>query len=142
MMEQEPQWMAIARREIGVKEKPGTLHHPRILEYQDHTKMIEGADEVPWCSAFVCWVMDTAGFQSTKSSAARSWAKWGKELAEPQYGCVVVLQRASADNPHAAHVGLYFGESPDDGSIMVLGGNQANQVCIKHYAKEQVIAYQ
>lgn len=137
--ELDPVWMARARREIGVKERPGAEHHPRILEYQEATKLLEGADEVPWCSAFVCWVMEQTGIRSTRSAAARSWLKWGKPLDNPLPGCVVVLSRKSADNPKSGHVGLYV--RTDGHDVIVLGGNQGNQVCVRPYAESRVLGY-
>jgi uncharacterized protein (TIGR02594 family) len=133
----DPVWMARARREIGVKERPGAEHHPRILEYQSATRFVEGADEVPWCSAFVCWVMEQTGIASTRSAAARSWLKWGKALEQPVPGCVVVLTREG--HPGSGHVGFYVRTEGE--RVLVLGGNQANQVCVRPYAASRVLAY-
>ncbi len=138
----EPDWLLRARREIGIKEKVGPADHPRILQYFAETKIAPAMhhDSVPWCSAFACWVMEQSGIRSTRSAAARSWLTWGKPLDKPQKGCIVVFERKSADNPNAAHVAFYVGEA-EDGSILVLGGNQANQVCIRPYAKDRLIGY-
>jgi len=136
----EPVWMLRARREIGVKEIAGVKHHPRILEYQDATRFIEGADEVPWCSAYACWVMEGSDIASTRSAAARSWLKWGKALAEPRKGCIVVLDRHSDTNPNAAHVAFYVGTGAD-GKLLLLGGNQRNKVCVQPYDADRVLAY-
>lgn len=137
----EPTWLMRARREIGIKEIVGLKHHPRILEYHNATRLHAKEDEVAWCSAFVCWVMEGSGIASTRSAAARSWLGWGLDLSEPRPGCVVVLERHTKDNPNAAHVGIYVGPGEEVGTIMVLGGNQSNQVCIKSYTKERVMAY-
>lgn len=138
-LDEEPIWMARARREIGVKERPGKAENTRILEYHAATRLQAKADEVPWCSAFVCWVMEGTDIASTRSAAARSWLTWGRGLTKPQLGCVVVFSRASADNPNAAHVAFYAGEQ--DGKILALGGNQANSVCIRAYDADRVRAY-
>ncbi len=135
----EPIWMARARREIGVKERPGQQHNTRILEYHNATRLHADEDEVPWCSAFVCWVMEGSDIASTRSAAARSWLAWGEKLDAPRAGCVVILSRHSPDNPKSAHVGFYVGG--DDHSIHVLGGNQANQVCVRAYEKDRVLGY-
>lgn len=134
-------WMARARREIGIKERVGHKHNPRILEYHSATRLHADEDEVPWCSSFVCWVMEGSDIASTRSAAARSWLAWGTDLAEPRYGCIVVLERKMMANPNAAHVGFYVGPGDTDGSIQVLGGNQANQVCIRLYERSKVLAY-
>lgn len=136
----EPVWMMRARREIGVKEKRGPADHPRILEYHAATRLHAKADEVPWCSAFCCFVMEGCDIASTRSAAARSWLSWGKELKEPRVGAIVVFTRESADNPNSAHVAFYAGED-EQGRVLALGGNQANQVCIRPYDKSRVLAY-
>lgn len=138
-MDDEPVWLARARRELGVKEKPGLAHHPRILEYLATTRITPKLhqDETPWCSAFVCWVMEGCGIPSTRSAAARSWGRWGKTLTRPAPGCVVVLRRT--DNPAHGHVGFYLGHAGHD--IEVLGGNQRNAVSIQMYPEARVLTY-
>lgn len=142
MDDMEPVWLARARREIGVKEKPGALHHPRIVEYLSATRITPKMhqDETPWCSAFACWVMEGCDIASTRSAAARSWLKWGEQLAAPKPGAIAVLTRPTADNPGSGHVGFYVGED-GDGNVLLLGGNQANMVCVRPYPKSRVISY-
>lgn len=135
----EPDWLMRARREIGVKERPGEKHHPRILEYHAATRLHAVADEVPWCSAFACWVMEQSGIASTRSASARSWLGWGQPLLVPMPGCIVVLERPTADNPGSGHVAFYLGQQ--DGKLLLLGGNQANQVCMRPYPEDRVIGY-
>lgn len=141
MNDLDPVWMARARREIGVKEVVGPGDHPRIQQYLAATKIAPRLqrDETPWCSAFVCWVMEETGISSTRSAAARSWLKWGEAIKVPRVGCITVFNRQSADNPNAAHVAFYVGEQ--DGKILVLGGNQANRVCIREYDKDRLLGY-
>lgn len=138
-MDDDPVWFARAQREIGVKERAGMADHPRILEYHAATKLHAKHDEVPWCSAFVCWVMEGTDIASTRSAAARSWLTWGRKLDKPQRGCVVVLDRRSDDNPKAAHVAFYLGDEGD--SVRLLGGNQGNAVSTRLYPKSRVLGY-
>jgi uncharacterized protein (TIGR02594 family) len=138
-MDDDPVWLARAQREIGIKERPGLADHPRILEYHGATKLHAKHDEVPWCSAFVCWVMEGTDIPSTRSAAARSWLTWGRKLDKPQRGCVVVLDRRSDDNPKAAHVAFYLHDEGD--SVRLLGGNQGNAVSTKLYPKSRVLGY-
>lgn len=139
-MSDEPIWITRARREVGVKERPGTAENPRILEYHATTRLRAKRDEVPWCSAFVCWVFEGLGIASTRSAAARSWATWGRALAKPEPGCVVVLDRQAPDNPNAAHVGFYLGDDGPD-RILVLGGNQGNAVSVRPYPRAKVLGW-
>jgi uncharacterized protein (TIGR02594 family) len=126
-------WLKIAEGEKGVKEITGiSSHTPRILEYHAMTTLKAKQDEVPWCSSFVNWVMDRAGYPITKSAAAKSWMKWGVEVPL-QYGCIVILKRTGGH-----HVGFYTGETAN--TVYLLGGNQADSVNVRQYKKELVLS--
>lgn len=133
----------IARKEIGVKEKAGDEDNPRILEYQRSTHLPESMidDETAWCSCFVNWCMKQAGMPRTMSASALSWLHWGVALDEPVLGCVVVFSRHVEGVPDGVHghVGFYVGAKGDD--IIVLGGNQRNEVCEKLYPEKRLLAY-
>ena len=133
-----PDWMQYAEGEIGVTETPGASHTQRILEYHQETSLGASDDETPWCASFANWVLKQAGIAGTNSAAARSFMQWGKEISEPQYGCIVVLKRGTQS--WQGHVGFYVGEE-DDGTLWILGGNQSNQVSVSKYQKSQVIGY-
>lgn len=127
-------WMDIAKKEIGVKEIRGG-ENKRIIEYHSSTTLKATEDEVPWCSAFVTWCLEQAKIKSTKSAWARSYLKFGKELREPKYGCIVVFSRGE----NSGHVGFFISETKD--MIQVLGGNQGDAVCIKDYPKSKLLGY-
>lgn len=138
-------WMAIAEGEKGVSEVPGTGNNPRVLEYLRSTTNLNKAavskDETPWCSAFVNWCLEQTGYDRTKNALARSWLNWGKAIAAPRRGCIVVFQREKK----FGHVGFYLEES--DTHIKVLGGNQQNletklfEVSEKYYPKSELLGY-
>lgn len=132
-------WLPIAVAEIGVKERPGTDHNSRILDYHATTTLAAASDEVAWCSAFANWVMGQAGLEGTRSAAARSWMAWGRELAAPRQGCVVVFWRGRLDSAQG-HVGFYMGED-SKGRILCLGGNQSNEVNVSPQPKDRVLGY-
>ncbi|WP_296205062.1 glycosyl hydrolase 108 family protein, partial [uncultured Hyphomicrobium sp.] len=69
------------------------------------------------------------------SLMARSYLAWGEALAEPRMGAVAVFSRGS--DPALGHVGFWLGES--DGDVVLLGGNQGNQVSVVRYSKERLI---
>lgn len=126
-------WMVIAEGEKGIKEITGiSSHTPRILEYHAMTTLKAKADEVPWCSSFMNWVMHRAGYPITRSAAAKSWMKWGKEVPL-QYGAIVILKRTGGH-----HVGFYTGETAN--TVYLLGGNQADAVNVRQYKKELVLS--
>lgn len=131
-------WMEIAMDEVGVHETAGPDFTPRIIEYHSTTGLGAASDEVPWCSAFVNWVMEQAGIGGTGSAAARSWLHWGVSMDAPVFGCIVVLARGS--NPAQGHVG-FFCDEDGFGGIRLLGGNQNDEVKVARYDKSKVLGY-
>ena len=134
----EPKWLQIARGELGQHEISGSRDNPRIVEYHKATSLGASDDETPWCSAFVNWCMQKAGQPSTRSALARSWLKYGKGLASPQLGCIVVFWRGSPTSSQG-HVAFYLGSDGD--YVTVLGGNQGDAVTIAKYPKSRVLGY-
>lgn len=132
-----PPWILLALAEIGQAEVPGEQNNPRILEYHGTTTLKATADFVPWCSAFVCWVMECAGIPSTRSAAARSWAGWGQTIAKPRIGAIAVMERGTAS--WMGHVGFLL--DADATKVYVLGGNQGDRVSIAAFQKSTVISY-
>lgn len=132
-----PAWLKIALREKRVCEETGEKHNPRILEYQAVTTLHAMTDEVPWCAAFVCWALEKAGVPSTKSSAARSFLKFGVSIEDPVPGCIVVISRGA--NQDQGHVGFFLSE--DDEHVFIYGGNQSDMVCVDAFSKDRVLDY-
>lgn len=132
----EPVWMSIARAELGVRETPGKRSTPRVQTYFGATVAGDKTnDDVPWCSAFVNWVMAQAGFRGTRRLAARSWEHWG--VASPaRTGAIVVLWRESPESTKG-HVGFLVSEAAD--TVTLLGGNQSNMVSIRTFPKVRVL---
>ena len=131
-------WMAIARGEVGQQEIPGPEHNERVLEYLQSTTLgtpDNQRDETPWCSAFVNFCVNGAGYQGTDSAWARSWLGWGQEAQELQPGVVVVLKRGKS----SGHVGFWIDE--DESSVCLFGGNQNDSVCEAWFSKDRVLGY-
>lgn len=135
-----PPWLEIAKRELGVKELPGARSNPRIIEYFAHTRLGGSAieDSTAWCSAFVNFVMDQAGYRGTHRANARSWLDWGDKLDEPRVGAITVLWRNSRESG-AGHVGLFVAGLPQ--RVVLLGGNQSNAVGYQEYGEGRVLGY-
>ena len=134
-------WMAVAMRELGVKEYTGAGDNPRIVQYLSSTTLPAPArnnDETHWCSAFVNWCVEQAGYAGTDSAWARSWLSWGKKAKRPRRGCIVVLERPCAEGG-CGHVGFYIGVS--GAKVKLLGGNQSDSVCISEYPRSRVLSY-
>lgn len=132
-------WLKIARGEVGVAEIVGVDHNDRVLEYHSVTTLRATSDEVPWCASFVSWVMEQAGLPSQRSARARDWETYGQKLDTPLMGCIVVFWRKSRSSG-SGHVGFYMGKDRL-GRILVLGGNQSNEVNISAYDPDQLLGY-
>jgi uncharacterized protein (TIGR02594 family) len=123
----EPPWLTIARGELGTNEIRGGQHSARVLDYHATTSLRARDDETAWCSSFVNWTMEQAGYRGTDSAAARSWSTWGqaveRDTGSVRPGDVIVFPRGS--NPAFGHVGIVSAVHAD-GTVTVLGGNQGN----------------
>lgn len=129
-------WFSEAVINLGVKEAPGANDNPKVTAYYESAVRKKHADSVPWCAAFVGAMLERTGYAGTGSLMARSYLKWGKKLAEPERGAVVVFKRGAAP---AGHVG--FVESWDADSITCLGGNQGDAVTYASFPRSSVLGY-
>ncbi len=142
--DRKPEWMRIAEAELGVHETPGPQATQRIIEYDSATSLKATSDEVPWCAAFVNWVLRGCGIPGTNSAAAKSFANWGEHCDGSQIGAVVVIQQRTAGQDPATGSGsgyhVAFLAAPLQGDhVQLLGGNQHDSVKISsfplaHYA--------
>jgi len=130
-----PKHLAVALAEIGETEIPGPQSNKRISEYLEMVGM-PSSDEIPWCSAFVDWVVGQVHIAGTHDAAARSWSLWGRQCS-PRLGSIVVLKRGS--QPWMGHVGFLLDSG--GGMVRLLGGNQRDRVGVNAYAKSRVITY-
>lgn len=133
----DPDWLKVAYKEIGTKEIPGDKHEKRILDYGTAVDLDVTSDEIPWCSNLVNWCFKQVDIEGTKSAVARSWLAWGKEIEKPYRGCVAIFRRGKSS--WQGHVGFWVGEQGSD--ILLLGGNQSNQVCIMRYPKSKLLGF-
>lgn len=125
-------WMDIAEAEMGVSENSRRgMENARIVSYHHTATYNATADETPWCSSFINWVMIEAGHKGTNNALARSWLDWGSET-QPAFGAVTVIKKknASSDKQTGSstgfHVGFYV--SAPAGHVRLLGGNQGDKV--------------
>ena len=131
-------WFPIAHGETGVAQAPAGQSNPRITQYHEGANIRGYDDKASWCSSFVNWCLGQVGIVGTGSALARSWLDWGKPLAAPVPGCIVVLSR---DDPSSwkGHVGFYL--RSDDAFVYLLGGNQLEQVREHFYPLGSVLGY-
>lgn len=132
----EPEWIIVAKKEIGQKEIKGEKHNSRILEYHQSTDLNENyasKDETAWCSSFVNWVMKQSGYEGTNKASALSWRSWGEKLKVAQYGCIGIIDYSYKGEKYigSGHVGFVVGK--DDTGIYLLGGNQSDSVKVSKF---------
>jgi len=100
-----PNWMGLAKAEIGTKTFPKVTSNPRIEKYHQWTNIQGYYDKAAWCSSFLNWVLTKSGISGTNSALARSWLEWGLLLKEPQFDCIVVLEK---ENPNGCQGHVEF----------------------------------
>ena len=137
-------WVKLAREYVGLKEVKGTRHNPTIIKwldemgrFGDEAKAWWRDDETPWCGLFVGWIMGQSGRYVVKEwYRAKEWASpLLPRLDSPGYGCIAVLDRTGG-----GHVGFVVGKDAR-GNIMLLGGNQNDQVSIVAFAPSRITGY-
>jgi uncharacterized protein (TIGR02594 family) len=135
----------LAWRFIGLQEIAGLKDHPFIVWALALCGLPNEHDETAWCSAFVnaiAWLLD---LPRSGSASARSWLKIGRvvsvEDALPAFDVVVLTRghgQPGADVLDApGHVGFFAGTVGSD--VLVLAGNQNNQVSIERFAKARIL---
>lgn len=134
--------VARAEMKIGVSEIPGPENNPRIVMYHSTTRGGAASDETPWCSSFVNYCVEQAGFRGTDSKAALSWEDWHQDAsASPSEGNIVVFRRRAGSASGAVvggHVGFFISQDEHTNTIQVLGGNEGNRVRIAPFPKNGV----
>ena len=67
----EPAWLTLARAEIGVREGAGAANSPVVLQYYRDARHPEiEHDDVAWCAAFACAMLERAGVRSPRALIA------------------------------------------------------------------------
>lgn len=129
-------WLIEARRHIGLDEIPGAATNSTIARWLIELSAWWRDDETPWCGTFVAHCIEHAGYSVPKYwMRAREWTNWGRALDVPVVGCIVVFERRGG-----GHVGFVIG-TDDCGNLLVLGGNQGNEVSIDAFPRLRAIAY-
>lgn len=145
-----PEWIAAAEQEYGVGEAEET-DKKKISEYHSTTKNLpkagkkQLAEETPWCSSFVNWVMIQAGIEGTNSRSSHSWRNWGDTLDKPAVGSVAFIDWGpiypdKPDKQGKGHVGFVVGKT-DKGRIVLLGGNQGDKVKYAAFKASVIVNY-
>lgn len=129
-------WVEAARKSIGLKEIPGKEHASEIVRMLITLKAWWRDDETPWCGVFIAHCMKEALLPyPSKYYRALEWNSYGIKLDRPAYGCIVVFSRTGG-----GHVGIVVGKD-EKGRLMVLGGNQSNQVSIAPFDRARATGF-
>lgn len=130
-----PSWLAVANREIGLREYRTPDENPRFREYfRDAASRAE--DARPWSAAFIEWCLGQSGLRGSGSAASRAWLAWGEAVEPPRLGCIAVLKHADAAG---AKVGFYLQRR---GAVIdLLGTVEGNRVCVSPFPAAQVLGY-
>lgn len=150
----------LAQRFVGTAEAPGMASNPLVLAMLRLDQAWPAGDDVAWCSAFLNFVAWLLRLPRSKSLSARSWLQVGTPVALEDAVAgfdVVILQRGTGAQPGAevlnapGHVGLFAGFEPGElftgaastvrlqGKVLLLGGNQGDQVSIASYPAGRVL---
>ena len=114
-MQNDPAWLAEARKHIGLAEIPGKNHNPTILNWLTTLKAWWKEDETPWCGTFVAHCCRTGGRDLPQHwYRAKAWADAGTRLNKPAYSCIAVFERAGG-----GHVGFVVGKDRN-GNLLIL----------------------
>jgi uncharacterized protein (TIGR02594 family) len=140
-----PDWISAAEKELGEKEIAGDKHNSRILQYHATTSLKAKADETAWCAAFVNWVLEESGYDGKKSASSHAWKTWGDGLSKPAVGAVAFIDwgKVFPNKPKKqgkGHVGFVVGRTADN-RIVLLGGNQGNEVKYAGFMESHIHAY-
>lgn len=129
-------WIAEARSHLGLTETKGARHNPVIKQWLEELGAWWEDDETPWCGVFVAWCAKKGGRDLPQHwYRALAWADAGTVLDRPAYGAVAVMERKGG-----GHVGFVVGQADDD-NILLIGGNQNNQVSIAKFPKSRIKSY-
>jgi uncharacterized protein (TIGR02594 family) len=139
-----------AEKYIGIGDRPGIGSNREVLNWLKRIDNTVTDDDTSWCSAFVNFICDELGLESTNSLSARSWLQIGNKISidYAKKGDVVILKRGKGKQPGPevikakGHVGFFV--SANSSYVTILGGNQHDihnydEVCIKKYDIDKVL---
>lgn len=134
-----PIWLAKALSYLGLQEVPGAGDNPVIINM---AKGVGGEaeknykhDSVPWCKLFIIACLEQCGMRYDDSLWALDSVNWGQKLLGPCVGALAVLKRSGG-----GHVTWVVGRD-QHGNVMCCGGNQNDEVNIKPFDPDRVVAW-
>ncbi len=137
----EPPWLRVARKYLGVREIKGPKHNSKILAFWDRIRVRITNDETPWCAAGIGGWLEEAGYKSTRSGLALSYARYGFPMSYPAVGSIAYKNRYnSAGKVVGGHVFIVVGQR-SNGDIVGIGANQGDAVSIASFRERDILGY-
>lgn len=134
-------WLEIAWADEGVAETPGRAASETVLGYfKEVGRSDVTSDEVSWCAAFVGACLARGGvpvsLPSERALLARAYLDVGTPIDTPRNGAIAVFTRGDP-NSWTGHVAFVVGWT--ETTLAILGGNQANRVCVQHFPRDRLL---
>lgn len=131
----EPKYLKYARSMIGQREIGATNKAPFLFEIAKKLNVLWLYGQ-PWCGMFVADCLTRFNYPIPKHFyRAKAWLDYGKKIDEPCHGCIVIFDRKGG-----GHVGFVVGKNRAN-QLLVLGGNQSNQVSIQPFNNDRILGY-
>lgn len=121
-----PEWLDIARNDIGNPESLGPNDSPLIRKALAKVNGLWLKGQ-PWCGSIMAYWMQQCAIPYPKDYyRAKAWIGWGTACG-PLLGAIVVFARTGG-----GHVGICVGRDKA-GNLLVLGGNQKDSVRVSAF---------
>jgi uncharacterized protein (TIGR02594 family) len=127
-------WLSLAKKFVGQSEVLGARDNQWILDLFKHCTYHAAHDEIAWCAAFICSMLEQVGYKSTRSAAADSYRKYGTEC-ELKPGAIVVFHW-----PAGGHHVSICDHVVNNSLVACLGGNQGNMVKLSTFNRASIVA--
>lgn len=133
--------VAIARQEIGIREKTGQNDGKSVEGYLASVGLERGN---PWCAAFVCWVFYRSGFNNPRSGWSPALFSTNVKTFEIKEGNVLGIWFPNLKR--IAHVGLVERQEGNwilsiEGNTNSAGSREGDGVYRKRRLKKSIYAY-
>lgn len=135
----DPPWLRIALKEVGVKRNLGSESNPRIVEYNASTLLGPLSDKIPWGCSFVSWVFAQAQIPGNiRSARCVDWLGFGSQIKDPKRGAVAIFSPIVGE-ASSGFVGFVL--SADDKSVNLVVGNINQAVSLASFPQASVRGY-
>ncbi|RZK92453.1 MAG: peptidoglycan-binding protein [Pedobacter sp.] len=141
LSEKQNKLLAIARSQVGVRERPLNNHRKQVAEYLRYVNQPQGR---AWCAAFVSWVYGQAGFSLPRTAWSPALFPASRLVRAPAAGDVFGLFFPALNR--VAHCGLVEQVKHDwiisiEGNTNVAGSREGDGVYRKWRHQKTIYTY-